>query len=60
MWLCGVLAFRTIGTTDMSFWQIAGPLLAMGLGLPFFFGRNVFVAFVGANTPAGPGPYIAF
>jgi DHA2 family multidrug resistance protein len=37
MWLCGVLAFRTIGTTDMSFWQISGPLLAMGLGLPFFF-----------------------
>jgi DHA2 family multidrug resistance protein len=33
----GVLAFRTIGTTDMSFWQISGPLLAMGLGLPFFF-----------------------
>jgi len=37
MWLCGILAFRTIGTTDMSFWQISGPLLAMGLGLPFFF-----------------------
>jgi DHA2 family multidrug resistance protein len=37
MWLCGVLALRTIGTTDMSFWQISGPLLAMGLGLPFFF-----------------------
>jgi DHA2 family multidrug resistance protein len=37
MWLCGVLAFRTIGTTDMSFWQISIPLLLMGLGLPFFF-----------------------
>ena len=36
-WLGGVLAIRTGATTDMSFWQISGPLLAMGLGLPFFF-----------------------
>jgi MFS transporter, DHA2 family, multidrug resistance protein len=37
VWLGGVLAIRTFSTTDMSFWQISGPLLAMGLGLPFFF-----------------------
>jgi MFS transporter, DHA2 family, multidrug resistance protein len=37
VWLGGVLAFRTMATTGMSFWQISGPLLAMGLGLPFFF-----------------------
>jgi DHA2 family multidrug resistance protein len=37
VWLGGVLAIRTVATTDMSFWQISGPLLAMGLGLPFFF-----------------------
>lgn len=37
VWLGGVLAFRTIATTDMTFWQISGPLLMMGLGLPFFF-----------------------
>ena len=36
-WLGGVLALRTFATTDMTFWQISGPLLAMGLGLPFFF-----------------------
>jgi hypothetical protein len=29
-------------------------------GLPFFFGRNVFVAFQGANTPGGVGPYWAY
>ena len=29
-------------------------------GLPFFFGRNVFVAFDGSTTPAGPGPYFAY
>jgi len=28
--------------------------------LPFFFGRNVFTAIEGRNTPAGPGPYWAF
>ncbi len=29
-------------------------------GLPFFFGRKVFSAIEGANTPGGLGPYIAF
>lgn len=29
-------------------------------GLPFFFGRSVFVARSGAATPAGPGPYWAY
>ena len=29
-------------------------------GLPFFFGRMVFVAFKDAPTPGGPGPYWAF
>ncbi|CAN5765576.1 DUF3443 domain-containing protein [soil metagenome] len=28
-------------------------------GLPFFFGRNVFVAIEGRATPSGPGPYFA-
>ena len=30
------------------------------LGLPFFFGRNVFVAIAGTNTPGGEGPYFAY
>lgn len=29
-------------------------------GLPFFFGRNVFVAIDGASTPGGAGPYWAY
>jgi Protein of unknown function (DUF3443) len=29
-------------------------------GLPFFMGRNVFVAIEGQNTPGGPGPYTAY
>ena len=40
---------------------IAGP--SPGLfdwGLPFFFGRTVFVAIEGKTTPGGPGPYWAY
>jgi len=29
-------------------------------GLPFFFGRTVWTAIGGANTPLGPGPFWAF
>jgi len=29
-------------------------------GLPFFFGRNVYTAIEGQNTPAGAGPYWAY
>jgi hypothetical protein len=29
-------------------------------GLPFFFGRTVFVAIQGASTPGGAGPYWAY
>jgi hypothetical protein len=29
-------------------------------GLPFFFGRNVFVAIEGKSTPGGTGPYAAY
>jgi hypothetical protein len=30
------------------------------LGLPFFFGRNVYEAFEGKSTSAGTGPYVSF
>jgi DHA2 family multidrug resistance protein len=36
-WLALVMMWRTIATTDMTYWQIARPLVLMGLGLPFFF-----------------------
>lgn len=36
------------------------PFLGFDWGLPFFYGRNVFVAIDGSSTPGGPGPYIAF
>jgi hypothetical protein len=30
------------------------------MGLPFFFGRNVYEAFEGKSSSAGAGPYVAF
>jgi DHA2 family multidrug resistance protein len=32
-----VTFWRSIATTDMGYWQIAVPLIVMGVGLPFFF-----------------------
>jgi len=37
VWLAIVTMLRTVATTDMTYWQIAHPLILMGLGLPFFF-----------------------
>jgi len=37
IWLAAVTVLRTIATTDMTYWQIARPLILMGVGLPFFF-----------------------
>jgi len=36
-WLALVTLWRTFATTDMTYWQIAHPLILMGIGLPFFF-----------------------
>jgi Protein of unknown function (DUF3443) len=33
---------------------------AFDWGLPFFFGRNVFIGIEGQSTPAGVGPYWAY
>jgi hypothetical protein len=40
---------------------LAGPSPGQfDFGLPFFFGRNVFVAIDGKSTPGGTGPYTAY
>jgi DHA2 family multidrug resistance protein len=36
-WLGMITLWRAFGTTDMTYWQIALPLLIMGIGMPFFF-----------------------
>lgn len=48
--------FPTLGGTFPPN-QIQNPV---DLGLPFFYGRNVYVAFEGKSTTAGSGPYVSF
>ncbi|MBD7961122.1 DHA2 family efflux MFS transporter permease subunit [Comamonas avium] len=36
-WLGVITMWRTVATTEMSYWDIAMPLMLMGWGLPFFF-----------------------
>jgi len=46
---------------DFVFADLAGPNPnSFDWGLPFFFGRNVFVAIDGKSTPSVPGPYWAY
>lgn len=37
VWMGMITLIRAVGTTDMDYWQIAIPLLLLGIGLPFFF-----------------------
>jgi Protein of unknown function (DUF3443) len=47
--------------TDTVFPTLAGPNSGLfDWGLPFFYGRTVFIAIEGAQTPGGAGPYWAY
>lgn len=49
--------------TFAAFINIAGPNPLAGSfdwGLPFFYGRHVFIAFEGHTTSAGSGPFVAY
>lgn len=37
LWLAIMTLYRTIATTDMGYWDVAFPLMLLGLGMPFFF-----------------------
>jgi hypothetical protein len=66
----GTVAFSIANATtllsspNVTFNDLATPFTsspeAFAWGLPFFFGRTVFVAIQGQSTPAGPGPYWAY
>jgi hypothetical protein len=49
---------------NMVFNDVAAPLpstlYGFDWGVPFFFGRSVFVAIEGSSTPGGTGPYVAY
>lgn len=52
-------------TSNFAFNDLGGPYSSNGtlgwdFGLPFFFGRTIFIAINTQNTPAGPGPFIAY
>jgi len=47
----GNTAFNNLGGTFSG---------AFDYGLPFFFGRNLYVAIENQNTPGGVGPYWAY
>ena len=54
-------ADNLFNSTNSAFNDVGGPDTGQfDWGLPFFFGRNLFVAINTQNTPAGPGPYWAY
>ncbi|MDB5947131.1 MAG: hypothetical protein JWQ33_2157 [Ramlibacter sp.] len=50
----------TSGTSAYNLGGALGLSRTFDWGLPFFFGRTVFVAIQGAQTPKGVGPYWAY
>lgn len=54
-------ASALLDSGHVVFDNLGGPFSnSFDLGLPFFFGRNVYVGIENQNTPGGPGPYWAY
>jgi DHA2 family multidrug resistance protein len=37
IWIALMTLYRTVASTDMGYWDVAFPLMLLGLGMPFFF-----------------------
>ena len=37
IWLGLITLYRTVATTEMTYWDVSLPLMLLGLGMPFFF-----------------------
>ncbi|MET1116447.1 MAG: MDR family MFS transporter [Comamonas sp.] len=37
LWMAGVTFWRSLASTDLGYWDIALPMMCVGLGLPFLF-----------------------
>ena len=59
-----IFSIETLLTTNPSFTafsNVGGPFAgAFDYGLPFFYGRSVFVGITGQTSPGGTGPYFAY
>ncbi len=56
-------AFDDIGASagnESTFCPNGASNCAFDFGLPFFFGRDIYIAYEGANTSAGLGPFYAY
>lgn len=51
LWMGVVTLSRAHASTDMTFWQVAFPLLLLGLGLPFFFVPLTGLALASVDEP---------
>src|SRR5208282_5282110 len=59
-----IFSIETLLTNNPSFTafsNVGGPFAgAFDYGLPFFYGRSVFVGITGQTSPGGTGPYFAY
>jgi MFS transporter, DHA2 family, multidrug resistance protein len=51
LWLGLITLWRSVADTGMDYWQIALPLMVMGLGLPFFFVPLTGLALASVDEP---------
>ena len=56
-------AFDDIGASagnQSAFCPNGASNCAFDFGLPFFFGRDIYIGYQNANTSVGPGPFYAY